>query len=156
MGIWWCHFMVDIQMVCQYPVLMSSVTVNNKYNICAMFFWLIFGPHICGYHYTPSSHTVATEHCLVATVWLLKPLTLSTTAVVKSWLSLCLMLVTSDDEDDNKVRVCVVIPGLKKKLVGSMAANATVSCKIETRFWLITTLIPWCHTKHCRNQAASQ
>ena len=29
-----------------------------------MFFWLILGPRICGYRYTPSSHTVATEHCL--------------------------------------------------------------------------------------------
>ena len=75
---WWCHFMVDIQNVCQFPVLTFKCTVNNKYNICAMFSWLIFGPCICGYRYTPSSHSVATEHCLVAIMWLLKPLALPT------------------------------------------------------------------------------
>jgi hypothetical protein len=39
------------------------------------------------------------------------------------------LAVTTDEEGDNGVRVCVVIPGLKKKTFSSDAKNATIDLK---------------------------
>ena len=41
--------------------------------------------------------------------------------------------MTSEDDGDDRVRVCVVLPGLKKKMFGSLASNGTVDCKFELR-----------------------
>lgn len=39
--------------------------------------------------------------------------------------------VTSDEDGDNIVRVCIVIPGLEKKMIGDEAKNASINFKVE-------------------------
>ena len=49
--------------------------------------------------------------------------------------SIFVCLVTADEEAPaDFVRVQVVIPGLKKKMLGNGAANATVDFKPQTRY----------------------
>ena len=41
------------------------------------------------------------------------------------------LVVTTDEENDDTVRVCLVFPGLKKKLCFAEAANADISIDIK-------------------------
>ena len=41
--------------------------------------------------------------------------------------------VTSDEEGDKTVRVCVVIMGLKPEMLGKNASNADVEVEVDTQ-----------------------